>query len=134
MRARLQPARRAGSPGFQRGHLPHLTASTAQGYHAESPEGDWTYPSSRLRLGRVVVSKETVRRVGIERWQSRIEAEPRPAVGTEDRVRRGHIDVDVRVVLRWGHANALEFPHSDADFGDAVVVSELRIAAAPGID
>src|SRR6202048_2784808 len=35
---------------------------------------------------------------------------------------------------RWGHANALEFPHPDADFGDAAVVSELRIAAAPAID
>ena len=61
-------------------------------------------------------------------------AEPRPAVGTEDRVGFGHIDVDMRVVLRWGHANALEFPHPDADFGDAAVVSELRIAAAPAID
>ena len=58
-----------------------------------------------------MVSKETVRRVSIERCQSRIEAEPRPAVGTEDRVRLAHIDVDVRVVLRWGHADALEFPH-----------------------
>jgi hypothetical protein len=71
---------------------------------------------------------------GVERCQSRIEAEPRPAIGTEDRVRLGHIDVDVRVVLRWGHADALEFPHPDADFGDAAVVSELRIAAAPDID
>ena len=63
-----------------------------------------------------------------------LEAEPRPAVGTEDRVCLAHIDVDVRVVLRWGHADALEFPHPDADFGDAAVVSELRIAAAPDID
>ena len=69
----------------------------------------------RLRSGCVWVSKETVRRVSIERCQSRIEAEPRPAVGTEDRVRLAHIDVDVRVVLRWGHADALEFPHPDAD-------------------
>jgi hypothetical protein len=91
---------------------------------------DFDFPYS----GCVWVSKETVRRVGIEWCQSRIEAEPRPAVGTEDRVRLGHIDVDVRVVLRWGHADALEFPHPDADFGDAAVVSELRIAAAPDID
>src|ERR1700680_2426579 len=77
-----------------------------------------------------MVSKETVRRVSIERCQSRIEAEPRPAVGTEDPVRLAHIDVDVRVVLRWGHADTLEFPHSDADFGDATVVPELQIAAA----
>jgi hypothetical protein len=64
-----------------------------------------------------MVSKETVQRVGIERYQSRIEAETRLAVGTEDRVRLAHIDVDVGVVLRWGHADALEFPHPDADFG-----------------
>jgi hypothetical protein len=75
-------------------------------------EGDWTFPAPRLRSGRVVFSKETVRRFGIERWQSRIEAKTRPAVGTEDRgtedrVRPAHIDVDVRVVLRWGHADAL---------------------------
>ncbi len=93
-------------------------------------EGDRTCPAPRLRSGRVMFSKETVRRVGIERCQSRIEAEPRPAVGTEDRVRPAHIDVDVRVVLRWGHADALEFPHPDADFGDAAVVPELRIVAA----
>jgi len=39
----------------------------------------------------MVSSKETVRRVGIERCQSRIEAEPRRAVGTEDRVRLAHM-------------------------------------------
>ena len=82
-----------------------------------------------IRLGLVLFSKETVRRFGIERSQSRIEVETRPAVGTEDRVRPTHIDVDVRVVLWWGHADALEFPHPDADFRDAAVVSELRMAA-----
>jgi len=76
-----------------------------------------------------MVRKETVRRIGIERCQSRIEAEPRPTVGTEDRVHLAHIDVDVRVVMRRGHADALEFPHPDADFGDAAVVPELQIAA-----
>ena len=100
-----------------------------RGYPAESREGDWTCPAARLGSGRVMFSKETVRRFGIERCQSRIEAEPRPAVGTEDRVRPAHIDVDVRVVLRWGHADALEFPHPDADFRDAAVVPELRMAA-----
>ncbi len=91
---------------------------------------DWTFRTLRLRSGRVTISKETVGRVGTERCQSRIEAEPRYAVGTQDRVRLGHIDVDVRVILRWGHPDAFEFPHPDADFGDAAVVSELRIAAA----
>src|ERR1700731_1278813 len=89
----------------------------------------WEGPERR-RSGRALVSKYTVRRLGIERCQSRIEAEPRPAVGTEDRVRLAHIDVDVRVILRWGLADTLEFPHPNADFGDAAVVPELQIAAA----
>src|SRR6266481_2257697 len=102
---------------------------STRGYPAESREGDWTCPAPRLRSGRVMVIKETVRRLGIERRQSRIEAETRPAVRTEDRVRPAHLDVDVRVVLRWGHADALEFPYPDADFRDAAVVRELRMAA-----
>ena len=76
-----------------------------------------------------LVSKDAVRRIGIERCQSRIEAEPRPAIGTGDYVCLAHIDVDVRVVVRWGHADALEFPHADTDFRDAAVVPELRMAA-----
>ena len=39
-------------------------------------------------------------------------------------MRLAHIDVDVRVVLRRGHADALEFPHPDADFQDAAVDNE----------
>jgi hypothetical protein len=58
-----------------------------------------------------MVAKKLSGGSGFERCQSRIETEPRAAVGTEDRVRLAHIDVDVRVVLRWGHADALEFPH-----------------------
>jgi hypothetical protein len=77
-----------------------------------------------------VVSKDTVRQFGTERCQSRIEAEPRRAVVTQDRVRFAHIDVDVWVVVRWGLADTHEFLHSDADFRDAAVVPELRIAAA----
>lgn len=72
-----------------------------------------------------MVSKETVRRVGIERCQSRIEAEARRAVGTKDRVRLAHIDIEVRMVLRRRYANALEFAHTDTDFRDAAVVPEL---------
>ena len=72
-----------------------------------------------------MIDEETVRRVGIERCKSRIEAEPRRAVGTQDRVRLAHIDVDVRMVLRRRYTDALEFPHSDADFGHAAVVPEL---------
>jgi len=77
-----------------------------------------------------MVSKKTVRRVDLERRQSGFEAEPRPTVGTEDRIRLAHVYVDVRVVLRRGHADTLEFPHPDADFGDAAVVPEPQIAAA----
>jgi hypothetical protein len=44
-------------------------------------------PTARLGSDSVMFSKETVRRFGIERCQSRIEAKTGPAVGTEDRVR-----------------------------------------------
>ena len=77
-----------------------------------------------------MISEDAVRRVGIERCQSRIEAEPRAAIGTGDGVRLAHIDVDVRVVMRRGHADAVELLHPDADFRDAAVVPELLIAAA----
>ena len=85
---------------------------------------------ARLCSDRVMVSKETIRRVGIERRQSRIEAEPGRAVGTQDRVRLAHIDVDVRVVLRWGLADTHKFLHPDADFRHAAFILELRIGAA----
>src|SRR5262249_34672078 len=58
-----------------------------------------------LCSGHVMVGKETVRRGGIQRGQSRIETEPRRAVGAQDRVRLAHVDVDVRVVL-WWHMNS----------------------------
>jgi hypothetical protein len=77
-----------------------------------------------------VDSKEAVRRIGTERCQSRMGAEPRRAIGTEDGIRLAHIDVDVRVVVRWRHPDALELLHPDADFRDAAVVPEHRIAAA----
>src|SRR5262249_34039952 len=83
------------------------------------------------RLSRPSIdSKEAVRRIGLERCQSRIEAEPRRAIGTGYGVRLAHIDVDMRMVVRWGHADALELLHPDADFRDAAVVPEHRIAAA----
>jgi len=66
--------------------------------------------------------------VGIGRGQSRIEAEPRRAIGAEDCVRLPHIDVDMWVVQRRGHADALEFFHPDADFRYAVVVPKFQIA------
>jgi hypothetical protein len=42
-------------------------------------------------------------------------------------------DVDVRVVLRRGHVDALEVSHADADFRDDAIVPELRIPL-PDID
>ena len=72
-------------------------------YPAESRE-------RRLNLSAPLRPRYTVRRFGIERCQLRIAAEPRPAVGTEDRARLTHIDVDVRVVLPGDtpmHSNSL---------------------------
>lgn len=94
-------------------------------------------PTSGAQSARLVAlplttidSKEAVRRIGLERCQSTIEAEPRRAIGTGDGVHLAHIDVDMWVVVRWGHADALELLHPDADFRDAAVVPENRIAAA----
>lgn len=56
--------------------------------------------------------------------------EPRRTVETEDRIGLAHIDVNVRVVVRRGRADALEFPDPDADFRDSVVVPEFWAAAA----
>lgn len=86
-------------------------------------------PAPRRCLGRATVVKQTIRWVGIERRQSGIEAEACPAIGTEDRVRLAHVDVDVRVILGWGLADALEFLHPNADLGDAAVVPELHPSA-----
>jgi hypothetical protein len=47
-----------------------------------------------------------------------------------NRNRVAHIDVDARVVLRRGHADAFEYPHRDPDLRDAAFVHEHRIAAA----
>ena len=43
--------------------------------------------------------------------------------------RLAHIDVDMRVVQRRGHANTLEFPYPDADFRCAAIIPELRKTA-----
>jgi hypothetical protein len=78
---------------------------------------------------RLLDSEETVGRDGFKRCQSGVVAEPCRAVGTEYRVCLAHVDIDMRVVLRRGHPDALEFPHPDPDFGDAAVVPEFRISA-----
>jgi hypothetical protein len=59
-----------------------------------------------------------------------VEKGPNVEIENPVRVRFAHIDVDVWVVVRWGLADTHEFLHSDADFRDAAVVPELRIAAA----
>jgi hypothetical protein len=64
----------------------HVAMNLRGDFRPNLGEGDWTCPAPQLRSGRVMVTNETVRRVGIERCQSRIEAETRPAVAIEDRV------------------------------------------------
>ena len=62
-------------------------------------------------------SKEAVRRIGIERCQSRIEAESRSAVGTEDRVRLAH-----------------DIPVLDADDGGWVLHARTQFNPLRGVD
>jgi len=59
----------------------HVAMNLRGDFRPNLGEGDWTCPAPQLRSGRVMVTNETVRRVDIERCQSRIEAESRPAVG-----------------------------------------------------
>lgn len=47
------------------------------------------------------------------------------AIRTEDRVRRAHIEIDVRVVVRCGSADARELLDPDSNFQHAPVVIEL---------
>jgi len=56
----------------------------------------------------MMVRKETLWRAGIERCQSRVEAEPRRAIGTEDRVRLAHI-LDVSYSAQSAPWNARSF-------------------------
>ena len=74
-----------------------------------------------------VVNEETVRRVGLTRTEAGIVAEQGRAIGTEDRGRRAHIKIDMRVVLGCRSANALERLDPDSDLRDALVVLEFHI-------
>lgn len=84
------------------------------------------HSETQLRLG---IDVPTVRRVGCERSQSRIEAKAGRAVGTKDRILVAHADVDVRMILWRRHADAAKFPCPDPDLRGRIVVPELRKAA-----
>src|SRR5215831_3292554 len=75
------------------------------------------------------IDEHAVRRIRFRGPEPRIEAEPRPAIGAEDRVLLAHVNVDVRVIVRRRNADTVEFPDADSDLRDRAVVPELRIAA-----
>src|SRR5689334_5444733 len=75
-------------------------------------------------LSWIRIGEQAVRRIGFRRPEPRIEAEPRPAIGAENRVLLAHVDVDVRVIVRRRNAHAVEFPHADSDLRDRAVVPE----------
>jgi hypothetical protein len=49
-------------------------------------------------LSRIRIDEQAVRRIGFRRPEPRIEAEPRRAIGAENRVLLAHVDVDVWVI------------------------------------
>src|SRR5205807_5291472 len=58
-------------------------------------------------LSWIRIDEQAVRRIGFRRPEPRIEAEPRPAIGAENRVLLAHVDVDVRVIERRRNADAV---------------------------
>ena len=80
-------------------------------------------------LSTVEIDEQAVLRIGLERRQSQIVAIPCRAVRAEDRVVVAYVDIDVRMIVRRGNADAVEFLHPDADLRDRAVVPELGIAA-----
>ena len=69
-----------------------------------------------------------VRRVRIKWGQANIESESCSAIGTDDRVHFTHVEVDVRMIVRWRYSNAFKFSDANANLIYTVVVSELGIA------
>ena len=70
---------------------------------------------------------DTVLRVGLGSPQSRIKAEQCRAIGAKNRVLAAHVEIDMRVILWRGHADAVEFPHPDTDLWSRMIVPEFRI-------
>jgi hypothetical protein len=70
---------------------------------------------------------DTVLRVGLGWPQLQIKTEQRRAIGAENRVLATHIEINVRVILWRGHADAVEFPDPDTDLGSCMIVPEFRI-------
>ena len=70
---------------------------------------------------------DTVRRVGLGWPQSWIKTEQCRAIGAKNRVLVAHVEIDVRVILWRGHADAVEFPHPDTDLWSRMIVPEFRI-------
>ena len=83
------------------GDASRVRAAPSRDGNAEETGGDsaswrWSMYDARLPL-----DEEAVRRVRFVRRKPKVEAEPGRAIGTKDRLRLAHIDVDVRMVLRW---------------------------------
>ncbi len=70
---------------------------------------------------------DTVLRVGLGWPQSRIKTEQSRAIRAKNRVLAAHVEIDVRVILWRGHADAVEFPHPDTDLWSCMIVLKFRI-------
>ncbi len=70
---------------------------------------------------------DTVRRVGLGWPQSRIKTEQCRAIGAKNHVLAAHVEINVRVIMWRGHADAVEFPYPDTDLWSCVIVPEFRI-------
>lgn len=65
------------------------------------------------------VGEEAIRGIRLSGRQGGVRPIARAAVGTENRVLRSHVDVDVGMIVRRGLADAFELPRSNPDLRQA---------------
>src|SRR5208282_2363782 len=95
-----------------------------------APSGKGGPESSQHRNAsttRRIAGDQAVRWIGFEPVEPRVEPETRCAVGIGNHASPPHIEIDMGVVVGWGDADAKEDFDADADFRNAIVVSEPRI-------
>lgn len=82
------------------------------------------------RSASVLRVKQTIRRIGVKRRKIRVEATQCTTLGTQNLVLVTHLQKNVRVILRRGLTDALEFFGADANLGHAAIITEFRVDMA----
>ena len=112
------------------GDANRVRAAPSRDGNAEETGGDSAFWRWSMYEACLPLDEEAVRRVRFVRRKPRVETELSRAIGTKDRLRLSHIDVDVRMVLRRRNADAVESSDPDTDFRNASVIPEFRVSDA----